>query len=106
MAISLADQYTFAMIDASFRHRIAAALTSTAITAFSAPFNTNTTTQGNRIQLASQILADPARHVTAFAWIVVTQSSANTGDALTDDVIKSQITSAFDPAANQLVGAS
>lgn len=105
MALPLPDQYNFATNQPVFRSRVAAALMGQAIISTAAPANPNADTQAHRLQFASEVITNVARHLDPVAWFVTTRPTLNNVDQLTDDaVIIGIITQqAFDLIALQLV---
>lgn len=104
MPLDLFEQYLLVADNARFRGRVQAALTATAITKAVAAAHPDPDTQAKRLLLATEVLSDPARRVTQFAWIVVTRPTMpDAPEDITDTQITTEIASTFDTAAQVLI---
>lgn len=104
--MNLLDKYHNAVNEADFRSRVMMGTFDAAVHFVSAVALSDQTKQEQRVRLIASILRDPTYGLDIFAKLIVSQTTVNTPDDLTDTLIDNTCVTYFDPVAQQLIPVS
>jgi hypothetical protein len=103
MTLNLIEQWNFSINQDDFRHRVAIGIFNAAVVAFGAAPLSDPTKQIQRVGMIKAILNDPIFGIDVFARYIVSDPTITTEAGLTDALINSKVTFAFDIIAQQLI---